>query len=103
MLASDLMKICCRLWFLVSKHVPLIPRTKPKAAKEVAASEGDRFFSGRSVAEAAESFGHSLLHAPVLPFAVVVPKGVPRGSSVWRVFSSPAVSRAFLLGAGLQV
>lgn len=46
MLASDLIKICCRLWFLVSKHVPLIPHMKLKAAKEVAASEAIDFFQG---------------------------------------------------------
>lgn len=46
MLASDLIKICCRLWFLVSKHVPLIPHMKPRAAKEVAASEGNGFVQG---------------------------------------------------------
>lgn len=103
MLASDLIKICCRLWFLVSKHVPLIPHMKLKAAKEVAASEAIDFFSGRSVTEAAESFGGSLCRAPVLPLAMVVPAGIPRGPGVWRVFSSRAVSRGFLLGAGLWV
>lgn len=46
MLASYLMKICCRLWFLVGKHVPLMPHMKPKAAKEIAASEGNWFFCG---------------------------------------------------------
>lgn len=65
MLASYLIKICCRLWFLVSKHVPLIPRMKPKAAKEIAASEGGRVL-GRSATEGADSCGVSLLHVFVL-------------------------------------
>lgn len=82
MLASYLMKICCRLWFLVGKHVPLMPYMKPKAAKEIAASEGSWFFRGRRSTMEMVLYFVVLLCFPI----------VPDCSELGGVFPAPAIS-----------
>lgn len=44
MLASELIKICCRLWFLVSKYMPLIPHMKPKLPRKLLHLKAIDFF-----------------------------------------------------------